>query len=89
LPVLVHTHRQGDVPPGLLEEGMMEWERDGVIVHALEGLVWPDGTIGDLREERLEWARRLSYRHLKREGQLERYGIPLIPAYEEQDSVES
>jgi len=46
----------------------------------------PDGTLGDLPEDRIEWARRLSYRHLKREGCLADYGIPVIPVYDAEES---
>jgi hypothetical protein len=82
LPLLVHAHPRDAVPPGRLEDGMVALESDGVVLHALEGIVQPDGTLGDLPPERLEWARRLSYLHLKREGCLEHFGIPIIPAYE-------
>src|SRR5438105_14862991 len=82
LPILLHTHAPDAVPPGPLEEGMLAVEEDGVIVHAVSGVLQPDGTIGDLPEDQLEWARRVSYRHLKREGLLSDYGIPFIPVYE-------
>ncbi len=82
LPVLVHCHPKDAVPPGPLEPGMIELERDGVVLHAVEIIVHPDGTFGDMPESGFEWARRLTYRHLKREGCLEEYGIPIVPAYE-------
>ncbi len=85
LPVLVHTHPKDAVPPGPLEKGMVEIEQDEVILHALAGIIQPDGTIGDLPEHKLEYARRLSYRHLKREGCLAEFGIPIIPEYERDD----
>jgi len=82
LPLLVHTHPKDAVPPGPLEEGMVELEQDDLILHAVAGIVQPDGTIGDLPENKMEWARRLTYRHLKREGCLQEFGIPIIAAYE-------
>jgi hypothetical protein len=82
LPVLVHAHPRNAVPPGRLEDGLVAVERDGVVLHALAGVLQPDGTLADLPPDRLEWARRTSYLHLKREGCLERYGIPIVPAYE-------
>ena len=85
LPILVHSHAKDAVPPGPLEEGMMELETDEVVLHAVVGILLPDGTLGNLPEDKIEWARRLTYRHLKREGCLAEYGIPVIPAYE-QDS---
>ncbi len=71
LPVLVHRHPKQAVPPGPLEEGMVELEQDGFVLHIVEAVLRSDGTIGDLPPEKLEWARCLSYRHLKREGWLE------------------
>jgi hypothetical protein len=88
LPTLIHTHPPDAVPPGPMEQGMIAVEQDGVIVHAVSGVIQPDGTIGDLPEDQLEWARRLSYRHLRREGLLADYGIPVIPAYEKDDADE-
>ncbi len=85
LPILVHVHPKDDLPPGPLEEGMVELEQDDLVLHALAGVVQPDGTIGDLPEDKLEWARRISYRHLKREGCLAEFGIPVIPAYEQDE----
>ena len=85
LPFLVHTHAKNALPPGPLEEGLVELEQDDFVLHALAGIVQPDGTIRDLPQEKLEWARRLTYRHLKREGCLAEFGIPIIPAYEEND----
>jgi hypothetical protein len=82
LPVLVHGHSKGAVPGGPLENGMVEIEQEDTVLHAVAGIVLPDGTLGDLPEDRIEWARRLTYRHLKREGCLEDYGIPIISAYE-------
>ena len=82
LPLLVHAHAKDLVPPGPLEAGMVALERDGCVLHALEVIVKPDGTFGDLPEAGFEWARRLCYRHLKREGCLADYGIPILPAYE-------
>jgi len=82
LPILIHTHVPGAVPPGPMEQGMIAVEQDGLIVHAVSGVIQPDGTIGDLPEDQLEWARRLSYRHLRREGLLTDYGVPVIPTYE-------
>jgi hypothetical protein len=84
LPVLVHTHTLDRLPPGPLEKGIVAFERDGVMIHALEGVVNSNGTWADLPEDRFEWARRLSYRHLKREGCLDEYGIPIIAAYEKE-----
>lgn len=84
LPILVHTHPADRVPPGPLEPGMVQIEQDDGVVHAVAGVVNPDGTIGDLSPDKLEWARRLTYRHLKREGCLEEFGIPLVPAYEQE-----
>jgi hypothetical protein len=86
LPILVHCHPRDALPPGPLEPGMVELERDDVILHALAGVVNPDGTICDLPPEKLEWARRLVYRHFKREGCLEEFGIPIIPAYETEEA---
>jgi hypothetical protein len=85
LPFLVHTHSKSALPPGPLEEGLVELDHDDVVLHALAGIVQPDGTIRDLPHEKLEWARRLTYRHLKREGCLAEFGIPIIPAYEGED----
>jgi hypothetical protein len=67
----------------------MELDYDDMVLHALAGIVLPDGTIRDLPAEKLEWARRLTYRHLKREGCLAEFGIPIIPAYEENESANS
>src|SRR5262249_14047361 len=83
LPILVHAHAKGEVPPGPLEDEMTELEQEGLVLHAITEIVRADGTFGDLPEDRIEWARRLSYRHLKREGCLEAYGLPNIPAYED------
>jgi hypothetical protein len=80
--LLVHTHPKDAVPPGPLEDGFIELEQDDVVMHAVAGTVQPDGTIRDLPAEKLDWARKLSYRHLKREGCLADFGIPIIPAYE-------
>jgi hypothetical protein len=82
LPVLVHSHPRGSVPPGPLEEGIIALEQEDVVLHAVAGVIHSDGTIGDLAQDKLEWARRLTYRHLKREGCLAEFGIPSIPAYE-------
>jgi hypothetical protein len=82
LPILVHTHSKDALPPGPLEDDFLELEQDDVVLHAVAGIVQPDGTIRDLPEEKLEWARRLTYRHLKREGCLADFGVPIIPAYE-------
>jgi hypothetical protein len=60
-------------------------EQDDVVLHAVAGIILPDGTIGDLPEDKIDWARRLSYRHLRREGCLEEFGIPIIPDYEGND----
>jgi hypothetical protein len=84
LPILVHSHAKDALPPGPLEDGIVELEQDDVILHALAGIVQPDGTLGELPEDKLEWARRLSYRHLKREGCLADFKIPIIPAYEQE-----
>ena len=89
LPLLVHTHSKNALPPGPLEEGFVELDQDDVVLHAVAGIVQPDGTIRDLPEEKLEWARRLTYRHLKREGCLAEFGIPVIPAYEKNDGDEA
>jgi len=83
LPLLVHTHSKNSRPLGPLEEGIVELEQDDLILHAVSGIIKPDGTVSDLQEDKLEWARRLTYRHLKREGCLADYGIPIIPAYED------
>ena len=80
--LLVHTHPKDALPPGPLEDGFVELEQDDVVMHAVAGVVQPDGTIRDLPEEKLDWARMLTYRHLKREGCLADFGIPIIPAYE-------
>jgi hypothetical protein len=82
LPVLVHSHPRDGVPPGPLEEGLIALEQEDVVLHAVAGVIQTDGTIGDLPEDKLEWARELTYRHLKREGCLAEFGIPVIPAYE-------
>src|SRR5712692_5163207 len=87
--LLVHTHPKDALPPGPLEDGFVELEQDDVVLHAVAGVVQPDGTIRDLPEEKLEWARLLTYRHLKREGCLADFGIPIIPAYEGGDGVEA
>jgi hypothetical protein len=65
---------------------MVELEMDDTVLHALAGIVQPDGTLAELPEDKIEWARRLSYRHLKREGCLAEFGIPIMPAYETDDS---
>jgi len=80
---LIHSHRKDTLPPGPLEKGMVEVEHEDVVLHALAGILLPDGTIGDLPEDKIEWARRLTYQHLKREGRLQDYGIPVIAAYEQ------
>ncbi len=85
--LLVHTHSKDALPPGPLEEGIVELEQDDVVLHAVAGIVQPDGTIRDLPEEKLEWARRLTYCHLKREGCLAEFGVPIIPAYEGDENV--
>src|SRR6266851_6486379 len=82
LPILVHCHSREALPPGPLEEGMMELDQDDFILHAVAGIVQPDGTLGELPEDKIEWARRLTYRHLKREGCLAEFGIPIMPGYE-------
>ena len=82
LPLLVHAHSKNALPPGPLEEGLVEWEQEDVVLHAVTGIVQPDGTIQDLPADKLEWARRLTYRHLKREGCLAEFGVPIIPDYE-------
>ncbi len=89
LPVLVHVHPKENLPPGPLEEGMVEFEKDDSVLHALAGVVQADGTIVNLPEDKLEWARRLSYRHLKREGCLAEFGIPPIAAYDADDEGRS
>jgi hypothetical protein len=85
LPILVHSHPRTAVPPGELEKGMVALEVDDVVLHAVTGILLPDGTLGDLPEDRIDWARRLSYRHLKREGCLADYGIPVIPEYDAEE----
>jgi|GEM_PF-2651133 len=87
LPVLVHIHPKEKPPPGPLEPGFVELEQDDLIIHCIAGVIQPDGTICDLPDDKLDWARRLSYRHLKREGCLDEFGIPLIAAYEGDDPV--
>ena len=82
LPVLVHAHRREDVPPGRLETGMEELEVDGLVLHLVKGVMRPDGTFVDLPPLRLNWARYVSYHHLRREGCLEQFGIPVVPIYE-------
>src|SRR5262249_4925343 len=89
LPVLVHVHPKDNLPPGPLEEGMVEFEKEDTVLHALAGVVQADGTIVNLPEDKLEWARRLSYRHLKREGCLAEFGIPPIEAYDADDHSKS
>jgi hypothetical protein len=64
---------------------MVQLEMDDRILHAVAGIMLPDGTLAELPEERMEWARRLTYRHLKREGRLSEFGIPIIPAYEQEE----
>jgi len=86
LPILVHSHARDAVPPGVLEKGMTALEMDDVVLHAVSGILLPDGIVGDLPEDRMEWARRLTYHHLKREGCLADYGIPVIPAYDAEES---
>ena len=88
LPILVHIHSKDKLPPGPLEEGMVELDQDEIVMHAISGVVQPDGTIGDLPEDKLEWARRLTYQHLKREGCLAEFGIPVMPVYEEKKTAE-
>jgi hypothetical protein len=83
LALLVHTHSKDSRPPGTLEEGMVELLQDDLILHAVSGIVQEDGTIRDLPKEKMEWARQLTYRHLKREGCLAEFGIPLVAAYED------
>jgi hypothetical protein len=79
--ILVHAHEKGTVPPGQLENGMVELERNGLILHALVEIVLPDGTFCDLPTDRIKWAAGLSYRHLKREGLLDAYGIQAVSSY--------
>jgi hypothetical protein len=83
LPILVHRHPKEAVPSGPLEKGMVEIPHEQFVLHAVAGILLPDGTIGDLPEDKIEWARRLTYRHLKREGCLQDYGVPQIAAYED------
>jgi hypothetical protein len=83
LPILVHSHPKEAVPPGPLEKGMVAITHEQFVLHAMAGILLPDGTIGDLPEDKIEWARRLTYRHLKREGCLQDYGIPPMAAYED------
>ena len=45
LPFLVHTHSKDALPPGPLEEGLVELEQEDFVLHALAGIVQPDGTI--------------------------------------------
>jgi hypothetical protein len=85
--LLVHTHAKDALPPGPVEEGFVELEQDDIVMHAVAGILQPDGTIRDLPEEKLAWARMLTYRHLKREGCLADFGIPIIPAYEADNNV--
>ena len=87
--VLVHTHPKNALPPGPLEDEFVELEQDDVVLHAVAGTIQPDGTIRDLPEEKLEWARQLTYRHLKREGCLADFGIPIIPALEGHEGDEA
>jgi len=75
LPILVHAHEKETAPPGPLEDGMVELERNGLILHAVAEIVRPDGTFCDLPTDRMQWAAGLSYRHLQREGLLEAYGM--------------
>ncbi len=82
LPILAHRHPRQAMPPGPLEEGMVELEQDGFVLHIVKVALQTDGTIGDLPAEKLEEARRLSYHHLKREGCLHQYGIPIVAVYE-------
>jgi hypothetical protein len=89
LPMLVHTHSKNALPPGPLEDDFLELQQEDAVLHAVAGIVQPDGTIRDLPEEKLEWARRLTYRHLKREGCLADFGVPIIPAYEAGDATQA
>lgn len=82
LPLLVHAHQRTAVPPGPLEEGMIEVPNGEWVLHGLRGFLRPDGSLADLPASHLEWARRLTYQHLKREGCLSEFGIPILPAYE-------
>jgi hypothetical protein len=86
LPLLVHAHSKNTLPPGPLEEGLVEWEQEDVVLHAVTGILQPDGTIQNLPADKLEWARRLTYRHLKREGCLAEFGVPIIPDYESENA---
>lgn len=89
LPLLVHTHSRSAVPPGPLEEGFVALEHEDVVLHAVAGIIQPDGTIHELPDDKLEWARRLTYRHLRREGCLAEFGIPIIPAYESEQGEQA
>ena len=88
LPLLVHSHAKAALPPGPLEREMMEIDQGDIVLHAIVGIIQPDGLLQDLPKEKLEWARRLTYRHLKREGCLADFGVPIIPDYEESDGEE-
>ena len=81
----MHTHPKQALPPGPLEDGIIELEQEDTVLHAVAGTIQPDGTIHDLPEEKLLWAQQLSYRHLKREGCLAEFGIPILPALEKDD----
>lgn len=82
LPVLVHAHPKDAVPPGPLEEGMVEIETEEVVLHAVAGALDEDGEPCDLLPHRLDWACRVSYEHLRREGLLEMFGIASVPELE-------
>ncbi|HLJ96484.1 MAG TPA: hypothetical protein VKU02_25145 [Gemmataceae bacterium] len=86
--LLIHSHPKDALPPGPLEDDFIALEQDDVVLHAVAGTMQPDGTIRDLPEEKLEWARQLTYRHLKREGCLADFGIPIMPAYESDAAAE-
>jgi hypothetical protein len=82
LPVLVHAHPKDAVPPGPLEPGLVEREEKDVVLHGLKGILKPDGGIGELPPALFSWAVAVSYRHLRREGCLEMFGIPVLASLE-------
>jgi hypothetical protein len=82
LPVLVHAHPKDAVPPGALEPDMVERELGDVVLHGLRGILQPNGGVDELPTALFPWAVAASYRHLKREGCLEMFGIPVLATLE-------
>jgi hypothetical protein len=61
---------------------MVAREEGDVVLHGLKGILRPDGGIDELPPALFPWAVAVSYRHLRREGCLEMFGIPVLPALE-------